>query len=197
VDLSLKGTPVGAKRWLYRFAYVPNSTYMNNAAAQSVTSRAWMCCAPALALLAPGIVAVLAHQLILFASLSPTAVTMIHQAGHPPARAYNSFVGHLVGLASACLFVFALGLSAAPSVFEVHSVSGARLAAALLSVALATLLEMLLRAQHPPAAATTLLVALGSFHPNWHDATLIISGVVLVIGAGMLLRGVHGKLIAR
>jgi HPP family protein len=109
VDLSLKGTPVGAKRSLYRFAYVPNSTYMNNAAAQSATSRAWMCCAPALA----------------------------------------------------------------------------------------TLLEMLLRAQHPPAAATTLLVALGSFHPNWHDATLIISGVVLVIGAGMLLRGVHGKLIAR
>jgi HPP family protein len=155
-----------------------------------------MCSAPALALLAPGIVAVLAHQVVLFASLGPTAMTMIQQAGQPSARVYNTFVAHLIGLASGFLIVVALGLSATPSVFEAHSVSGIRLAAAVFSLALATLLEMLLRAQHPPAAATTLLVALGSFHPNWHDATLVISGVLLVVAACMLLRTVHEKLIA-
>jgi len=156
-----------------------------------------MCSAPALALLVPGIVALLAHQVILFASLAPTAVMMINHAGQPSARAYNAFIGHLAGLASAFVFVAALGLSSAPSVFEVHFVSGARVAAAVLSLALATLLELLLRAQHPPAAATTLLVALGSFHPNWHDATLIISGIVLVTGAGVLLTAAHEKLTAR
>lgn len=171
---------------------------MDRLAQQSSMSRVWMCGAPALALLVPGIVAVLAHQVILFASLSPTAVTLIHQAGQPSARAYNAIVGHLVGLASACLFVVVLGLSSAPSVFEVHSVSGARLAAAVLSLVLATVLELLLRAQHPPpAAAATLLVALGSFHPDWHDVALIISGVVLVTGTAMVLRSAHERVAAR
>lgn len=170
---------------------------MDRLAQQSSMSRVWMCGAPALALLVPGIVAVLAHQVTLFASLSPTAVTLIHQAGQPSARAYNAIVGHLVGLASACLFVVVLGLSSAPSVFEVHSVSGARLAAAVLSLVLATVLELLLRAQHPPAAATTLLVALGSFHPDWHDVALIISGVVLVTGTAMVLRSAHERVAAR
>lgn len=170
---------------------------MDRLAQQSSMSRVWMCGAPALALPVPGIVAVLARQVILFASLSPTAVTLIHQAGQPSARAYNAIVGHLVGLASACLFVVVLGLSSAPSVFEVHSVSGARLAAAVLSLVLATVLELLLRAQHPPAAATTLLVALGSFHPDWHDVALIISGVVLVTGTAMVLRSAHERVAAR
>ncbi len=44
-------------------------------------------------------------------------------------------------------------------------------------LALAVLLELLLRAKHPPAASTTLLVALGSFHPTWHDAWVILAGV--------------------
>lgn len=151
----------------------------------------WASTAPALALLVPAIVALLTQQLFLFASLSPTAVTLIQQPKQPAARVYNVLVGHLAGLGSALALVVALGLSTAPSVFEVHSVSGTRVAAAVLALALASLLELLLRAQHPPAAATTLLVALGSFHPNWHDVMLVIGGVVLVTGAAALLRSTY------
>lgn len=157
----------------------------------------WACCAPALALLVPGVAALLTHQILLFASLAPTAITMIQQPGQPSARVSNTFIGHMVGLASGFVLVFALGLSTAPSVFEAHSVSGARVAAAVLALALASLLELLLRAQHPPAAATTLLVALGSFHPNWHDASLIVGGVVLVTGAAVLLRNGRAALTRR
>ncbi len=113
---------------------------------------------------------------------------MIQQRGQASARPYNALVGHAVGLCSAILLVVALGLSATPSVFEAHTVSGARVAAAVLALALASLLELLLRAQHPPGAATTLLVALGSFHPNWHDAAVVLGGVLAVTAAGTLLQ---------
>jgi len=123
----------------------------------------------------------------------PTAVTGAQQPQHPSSRPYNALVGHAIGFASGCAMVFAFGLNHMPSVFELHSVGLAR-AAAVCALALATLLELLLRAQHPPAAATTLLVALGSFHPTWHDAVLVYGGIIGVILAGEAMR--QGRLAA-
>ena len=41
---------------------------------------------------------------------------------------------------------------------------------------------------HPPAAATTLLVALGGFKTTTHDALTAIFGVVFVATVGEMLR---------
>jgi hypothetical protein len=43
---------------------------------------------------------------------------------------------------------------------------------------------ILLHASHPPAAATTLLVALGGFKPTVHDALIVIIGVLIVATIG-------------
>jgi hypothetical protein len=63
-----------------------------------------------------------------------------------------------------------------------------RVTAAALSLTLAIVLETLAKVQHPPAASTTLLVALGSFRSTWHDGTSILAGVVAVTLAAEILK---------
>jgi hypothetical protein len=148
----------------------------------------WSPIAAALVLLAPGVLALLTGRLLLFPSLAPSAVLQAHRPNDPTSRPYHVVVSHLVGMGAAMLLVWTLGLSNAPSVFELHRVGLARMAAAVLAIALGTLLELLLRASHAPAASTTLLVALGSFPPTWGSAGLITGGVLATVVAGEAAR---------
>lgn len=142
----------------------------------------------ALATLVPGIVAVVSGAVLLFPSLGPTAVMMAQAPRHPSSRPYNALVAHCVGLGAAFVSVYAFGLAGTPSVFALHNVSAARVGAAVVSIALGTALELLLRASHPPAASTTLLAALGSFHPTLHDTAMVVFGLLLTVGTGELAR---------
>jgi hypothetical protein len=56
-----------------------------------------------------------------------------------------------------------------------------------LSAVLTMLGLSLLKATHPPAAATMLLVALGGFEPTWRSAGIVTAGVLLlaVLGEGV------------
>lgn len=139
-------------------------------------------------LLIAGVIGLLSGNLLLFPSLGPIAVMQAHLPRHRSSRFYNIVVSHLVGLAAADLFVIVLGLSTAPSVFYTHQLSGARVAAALLAILLGTSAELILRASHPPAAATTLLAALGSFRPTARDTAWVVVGVLIVAFAGDLGR---------
>jgi CBS domain-containing membrane protein len=151
----------------------------------------WLPVATAVALGVPGLLSLLTHRLILFASLAPTSVLLTQQPLLASTKPYNSIVGHMIGLGSGFFAVWALGIASQPSVFAVHAVSGPRLCAALLSIAVAMEAELLLKARHPPAASTTLLAALGSFRLDWTDAWEVLVGVVAVTVAGELLRLVH------
>jgi hypothetical protein len=68
-----------------------------------------------------------------------------------------------------------------------------RVVAAVLSVALALLVEKVFHAFHPTAASTTLLVALGSFKPVWQDVAQITLGVLIVaiVGEGFRRLGLR------
>ena len=151
----------------------------------------WVPLVSAIALLGPGALALATHRIFLFASLGPTAVTIAQQPTQPSARPYNTVVSHALGLAAAFAMMFAFGLAHTPSIFQTGNVSGARVAASVLAVGIAMLLEMLLRAKHPPAASTTLLASLGSFHPTWHDTGLVMAGVVTVTVIAEILRGIR------
>jgi len=106
-------------------------------------------------------------------------------------KPYNTIVGHMVGLGCGFFAVWALGIAAQPSVFSTHSVSGLRLAAAVVALTIAIGLEIILKARHPPAASTTLLAALGSFRLDWTSTWEVFVGVVTVTVAGELLRYLH------
>jgi HPP family protein len=136
----------------------------------------------------PGLLALASGQVLLFPSLGPSAVMQAHSPEHRSSRFYNVVVSHLAGLAAADVCVLVFGLAHAPSIFQLHAVTAARVAAAVLAIALATAAEIVLRATHPPAASTTLLVALGSFRPTLHDGALIAIGVLIVATAGEAVR---------
>jgi len=157
----------------------------------------WVPLGTAMPLLAAGAIALAVHKLFLFASLGPSAALIVHLPTQPSARPYNVFVGHALGFASGCAFVFAFGIAYAPSVFSVHELSWARIGAAVISVFVASALELGLRANHPPAASTTLLVALGSLHPTWSDAGAVFGGVMTVMTVAELLRCARMATVAR
>lgn len=94
----------------------------------------------------------------------------------------------MVGLGSAFLAVILFGIAHAPSIFEAKHLSWEPVAASVPAVALAAALELLLRASHPPAVSTTLLVSLGSFHPTVRDTVSVVAGVLIVAVVGELFR---------
>jgi CBS-domain-containing membrane protein len=151
----------------------------------------WVPLASGVAIGVPGLIALITHHLILFASLGPTSVMIAQQPLLASTKPYNSIVGHMIGLGAGFFAVWVLGISAQPSVFVAHMVSGSRVCAALLAITIAMALEILLKAQHPPGAATTLLAALGSFRPDWTDTWEVLVGVVAVTVTGELLRMLH------
>jgi hypothetical protein len=138
-------------------------------------------------MLLAGALALAFHQVWLFPSLGPTAFLQTETPGEKPARFYNTTVGHLIGLLAGlgAVLVFAAG---DPPVFTAHALTWGRVLASVAAVALTSLGGHLLKAQHPPAAATTLLITLGGFRPTLHDMLAIVVGVLLVAVVGELFR---------
>jgi hypothetical protein len=151
----------------------------------------WVPIASTAAIGVPGVISLLTHHLVLFASLAPTSVMITQQPLLASTRPYNTIVGHMVGLAAGFFAVWVLGIAAQPSVFDAHMVSGPRVCAALLALFLAMEAELLLRARHPPAASTTLLAALGSFRLGWTSTWEVLVGVIAVTATGEILRSFH------
>ncbi len=146
----------------------------------------WSPIVAGVSLLVPALLALATRQLVLFASLGPTAVMQAHSPSRRSSSLYNVVVGHAAGFAVASAAVLALGLARAPSVFAADAVDARRVVAAVLALTGATALEIALRAAHPPSASTTLLVALGSFKPTLHAAAVVLTGVLVVgvVGEG-------------
>jgi CBS-domain-containing membrane protein len=134
--------------------------------------------------LIPGLIGLAAGSVWLFPSLGPTAFLQAASPQHPSSRFYNTVAGHAIGIVAGLLAVLALGASAEPSVFASHQLFPHRVWASALAIALTLLLQLLLRANHPPAAATTLLITLGGFNPTLKDVLAIAVGVLIVATAG-------------
>jgi hypothetical protein len=140
-----------------------------------------------------GLTAWVAGRPWLFPSLGPTAYLLAKYANLPTSRIYNCIVGHLVGIATGFVAVAIFNAWQAPIV-PLHEVTPPRIWAATVAVALTILINTLLRSGHPPAAATTLLVALGTFQTA-RDAVLIMIGVLILVFLGEGLKRLRIKLV--
>jgi CBS-domain-containing membrane protein len=125
-----------------------------------------------------GVVGLGLHQPWLFPSLGPTVMIFFESPSSPAARPHAALVGHGVGLVVGYLCLLAFGLTNAPSVVQggltvPHVLAGA------LSVALTTVVLTLLKLQHPPAGATTLIVSLGILHQP--PQLLAMAGAIVLI----------------
>jgi hypothetical protein len=148
---------------------------------------AWVPLASAALVGMVGMLGLVAGQAWLVASLGPTAYLLAQMPAHPSTRVYNVVVGHLLGLAGGIVAVWITGAASAPVVLETGQLTGARIGAAVLAVALTAAAALALKASHPPAGATTLLVALG-FLRTPMDAANVAIGAALIAVLGLALR---------
>jgi hypothetical protein len=109
-------------------------------------------------------------------NLGPTLALQAASPEQEASRPWNVLVGHAVGVTAGLLAVYATGARDAPPVAAAGVLVGARVAAAAVAIGIAMAAEALLRAQHPPAQATTLL---GAVAPS--------VGGVFALGCGVLL----------
>ena len=134
-------------------------------------------------LLTIGIVAMLAMATgtpSLFPSLGPTAFLLFTTPMLPAACRRNTVDGHLIGVIAGYLSLVLFGLTdAAPTIVE--GVSGGRVGAAALSLALTSGFMVWLQRPHPPAGATTLIISFGILREPWQLCVLMVAVVLMVV----------------
>jgi CBS-domain-containing membrane protein len=124
---------------------------------------------------------------LVFPSLGATAFLFFETPMAEVASPRNTIIGHCVGAAIAFFWLFVFGLTDAPSALE-QGFTLERAAAVALSVGCTGGILRLLRAAHPPAGATTVIVSAG----------LLTSGEeLLVLAAGVAILTVTANLLNR
>ncbi len=125
-----------------------------------------------------------AHPLVV-PSLGPTAFMVFNRSQTPEARPRNIVVGHLIGAIAGYVALAAFGLLHAPPVTQ-GGLTPTRIGAAAVSIALTTGAMILLRVEHGPAGATTLIVSLG-FITTVSSLALLMAGVVALAVEGVAI----------
>ena len=143
-----------------------------------------------LALGISGLAAYLAKQPLLFPSLGPTALLFFERPMAATSSPRNTLIGHAVATLAGALCLALFGLLDNPSIL-VEGVTLARIGAAALSLALVGAVLLLLRASHPPAGATVLIVSLGLLRTP-SEMALIMVGVVIITIAGCVINRAFG-----
>lgn len=141
----------------------------------------WSATLSVLVLAAAGAVGIALKQPWLFPSLGPTLMVVAETPREPAAHPRNVLVGHLVGLGAGLIGLLVTGLRSHPSAVQ-EGLTGHRLVAVCLAIGLTALLLQLIRCPHPPAGATTLIVALGILRttPQLRTMALAVVGVAAV-----------------
>jgi hypothetical protein len=154
------------------------------AAIARIPDAVWSPVVVAVLCAAAGLIGLAVGQPWLFASLGPTAFLQAHQARSRASGFYNTVVGHTVGIAVGYAMVALFSLGPATAVFATYDLTASRVWASVLAVGLTMLIQIPLKAYHPPAAATTLLITLGAFRRQWSDVIALFAGVLIVAVLG-------------
>jgi CBS-domain-containing membrane protein len=176
---SLVGVPgaYGLKRWLYRrWGNRGNAvyTFLGSLLAIGLSGTwAWVVKEP-----------------LVFPSLGATAFLIFETPTAEVGSPRNTIIGHTVGVAAGALALGIFGLLDAPSVY-VSGVSLGRVGAIALAVALTGGVLRIVRSAHPPAGATTIIVASGLLAKP-HQMIDVEVGVLLLAAAGWILNRAMG-----
>jgi CBS-domain-containing membrane protein len=128
------------------------------------------------------IVAMVTHTSFIFPSLGPTAFLFFFTPTLPTASPRHTIYGHAIGIACGYGALVLMGLENAPPAL-VTGVDLERVIAAALSLASTGALMILLRAAHPPAGATTLIVSLGIVTKPFQLGVIELAVALLTIQA--------------
>jgi len=124
---------------------------------------------------------------LMFPSLGATAFLFFETPMAEVASPRNTVIGHYVGAAVAYVWLLVFDLVDAPSAIET-GFTEERAAAVALSVAFTGAILRLLRAAHPPAGATTVIVSAGLLTSGEELLALVAGVALLTVAAGILNR---------
>ncbi len=137
-----------------------------------------------------GLWAYIVKQPLVFPSLGATAFLIFETPMAEVGTPRNTMIGHSVGVAAGVASLALFGLLDAPSVY-VSGVTLGRVGAIALAVALTGGILRILRSAHPPAGATTIIVASGLLAKPRQLLDILI-GVLLLTIAGWCLNRLMG-----
>ncbi|WP_408956921.1 HPP family protein [Natrinema sp. 74] len=134
-----------------------------------------------------GAAALATREPFIFPSLGPTAFLFFHTPLENAASPRNTVYGHLIGILAGWFPLAAFGLLGAGPALP-GGISGARVGAAALSLALTAGVMVWLHVPHPPAGATTLMVSLGLLTRPVALGVLLLAVVLLTLQALLINR---------
>ena len=153
-------------------------------AGSAMSDAIWVPLVSAVLILAVGSMSLATGRPWLFAALGPTVVLLAANPGHPTSRFHAIVLGHVVALASAWIAILLMGAGDSRTLLASGGISVARVWASAFAVAMMTAVQPSLKAYHPPAAATVLLVTLGMHRLTWSNAVALVGGVLVVAVLG-------------
>ena len=176
---SLVGVPgsYGLKRWLYR-------RWRNNG------NAIYTFIGSLFAIGFSGLWAYVVKEPLVFPSLGATAFLIFETPMAEIGTPRNTIVGHTVGILAGAVSLAIFGLLNSPSLY-VSGLTFGRVCAMALAVALTGGVLRFIRAAHPPAGATTIIVASGLLHTPRQMLDVLV-GVILLTLAGWLLNRAMG-----
>jgi len=136
------------------------------------------------------LLAVVTGSPFVFPSLGPTAYLLFIAPNQANSSPRNTILGHAIGLACGYSAYTITGAGHLP--FGVHpGVYWPRILAAALSLSFTGMFMVLLRADHPPAGATTLIVSLGIISKP-QELVVIEVAVFLLVAQALVINRLAG-----
>lgn len=135
-------------------------------------------------------VAMVSHTPFVFPSLGPTAILLFYTPLSPTASPRHTVYGHAIGIVCGYGSLLLLHLHHAGPV-TTAGVNSYRILAAALSLAATSALMILLKAAHPPAGATTLIISLGIVTKPLYLLVIEIA-VILMIAQAIVINRLAG-----
>lgn len=167
---------------------LPNLTsVLRSRSAAHVIDAAWVPGVCATLVILVGAIGFWLHQPWLFAGLGPSVLMVATSQAGESSRFRSIVVGHLVAIGCAYLALLLLNATSAPSLLAAATMSMPRVWASAGALAMVALVQPQLRAYHPPAAATALLVTSGAYRMTGKTPLALMAGVLLVGVAAELL----------
>lgn len=102
----------------------------------------------------------ISHTPFIFPSLGPTAFLFFFTPNSPTASPRHTIYGHAIGIGCGAFALWVTGLQHSPAL-TADTINTQHVLAAAMSLALTGALMILLKAAHPPAGATTMIISLG------------------------------------
>lgn len=132
-------------------------------------------------------IALLTQEPFIFPSVGASAFILFYRPLMAAASPRNVLLGHTIGVLSGWASLWMFGLLGAPSAFD-GGMDVLRVAATAVGMGLTCAVMVWLRAAHPPAAATSLLVSMGLISSLWHLPLLLAGASILVLQAFVMHR---------